>query len=102
MSHPSHQKSSTYNIGHDPTHWRKVVLMSKERNDRYATAEEMAPQPVSIVYSREPTDFITAMYSGMYGLGVGWSVLISENDVPRRITGAELNNMVIDANCVLD
>ena len=42
MSHPSHQKSSTYNIGHDPTHWRKVVLMSKERNDRYATAGEMA------------------------------------------------------------
>ena len=76
--------------------------MSKEPNDRYATAGEMAPQPVSIVYYREPTHFTAVMYSGMYGLGVGWSVLISENVVPRRITGAELNNMVIDANCVLD
>ena len=62
----------------------------------------MAAQPVSIVYSREPTDFTTAMYYGMYGLGVGWSVLISESDVPMVITGAELNNLIIDANCSLD
>jgi hypothetical protein len=68
----------------------------------YDSMGNMAPQPVSIVYSREPTDFTTAMYSGMYGLSVGWSVLISESDVPMVITGAELNNMVIDANCVLD
>ena len=68
----------------------------------YDTMGNMAPQPVSIVYSREPTDFTTAMYYGMYGLGVGWSVLISESDVPMVITGAELNNLIIDANCVLD
>lgn len=36
-----------------PSHWRKTVLMSKEPNNRDATAGEMGPQPVSIVYSRE-------------------------------------------------
>jgi hypothetical protein len=66
----------------------------------YDSNDGMAPQPISIVYSREPTDFLTAMYSGMYGIGVGWSILITVEDAPVLITGAELNNMVIDSTCV--
>ena len=62
----------------------------------------MGLQPVSIVYSQAPTDMLTAMYSGMYGLGVGWSVMISMEDVPIVITGNDLNNLIIDENCMLE
>ena len=62
----------------------------------------MGLQPVSIVYSQAPTDMTTAMYSGLYGLGVGWSVMISIDDVPMAITGSDLNNLVIDENCLLE
>jgi hypothetical protein len=68
----------------------------------YDGNDGMAPQPISIVYSKEPTDFQTAMYSGLYGMGSGWSILVSNDDGPVRITGEALNNMVINSDCILE
>ena len=46
------------------------------------------------------SDFQTAMYSGLYGMGSGWSILISDDDGPIPLTGEALENMVINSDCV--
>ena len=60
----------------------------------------LPPQPISILYSKEPTDFRTAMYSGMYGMGSGWSILVSDDDGPVPLTGEDLEHIVINSDCI--
>lgn len=60
------------------------------------------PQIVSVIYSSPITDLRTAMSAGMYGLSAGWQAMTIANDVPIFLSETERNNLVIDANCVLE
>jgi hypothetical protein len=81
-----------------------------EVDDLYGSSEEIFTicydsgtelQPISIVYSPSASDFQTAMYSGMVGLNAGWSALTTLDSDPVRITGADLENLVINEYCVM-
>ena len=61
-----------------------------------------SPQIVSVIYTSPITDLRTAMSAGMYGLSAGWSAMTVANDVPIFLSETERNNLVIDANCVLE
>lgn len=63
----------------------------------------MTPKPISILYVPAPTTLSEAMAAGMYGVGSGWVVMVQTNsDIPYFPTQEEHNNMVIDADCVIE
>ena len=63
----------------------------------------MTPKPISILYVPAPTTLTEAMTAGVYGIGSGWVVMVQTNsDTPYFPTPEEYNNMVIDADCVIE
>jgi hypothetical protein len=60
------------------------------------------PKPIAAVYTFPVTDFTTAMYANLYGLNIGWSIAVDNNSEPMILSDEELNNLVIDENCVFE
>ena len=54
------------------------------------------------MYTNPSAGFEMAMAASMYGFVPGWSIMVSTEDAPQFLFGEELNNLVIDATCVLD
>ena len=67
-----------------------------------ANTSGATPQIVSVIYTSPITDLQAAMGASMYGLSAGWAAMIIENDAPIFLSETERNNLVIDANCVLE
>ena len=60
------------------------------------------PQIVSVIYTSPITDLQGPMGASMYGLSAGWAAMVIVNDAPIFLSETERNNLVVDANCVLD
>ena len=59
-------------------------------------------QIVTVIYTPEITDLSAAMGASMYGLNPGWAAMKIESETPIFLSETERNNLVIDANCVLE
>lgn len=77
--------------------WSSSVLSVCANNAAGST-----PQVISVIYTSSITDLPTAMSAGIYGLSAGWSAMTIVNDAPIFLSETERNNLVIDANCVLE
>ena len=60
------------------------------------------PQIVSVIYTSPITDLQAAMGASMYGLSAGWAAMTIVNDAPIFLSETERNDLVVDANCVLE
>lgn len=62
----------------------------------------MEPRPVTILYYPSPSDLTDALNASIYGIGAGWIVVVDIDSEPYFPSPDEYNNMVIDANCVIE
>jgi hypothetical protein len=65
----------------------------------YEDPDVAGPLPIIALYSVAPDGFEAAMYSGLYGLNIGWSVMLATESDPVLLSGDDLNSLVIDASC---